>query len=493
MRFFLIFLLSISVVQAQKPNVILIYVDDLGYGDLGSYGSKTIKTPQMDGLAKKGLRFTQAYSTSATCTPSRYSLLTGTCAVRRKDTGIATGDASALILPGQQTIASIFSKAGYQSAVIGKWHLGLGPQGGPNWNGKITQGPLDIGFTEAFILPATGDRVPCVYVENDHVLGLQANDPIQVSYTTKLGNMTTGKENPELLRMKHSHGHDQSIVNGVGRIGFMQGGRSALWNDEDIAQQLTDRAKTFMNRNQHNPFFLYFATHDIHVPRLPNAKFLGKSGHGNRGDALLQLDDSVGQLMKTLDSLHLTQNTLVILTSDNGPVVDDGYIDQSKELLGNHQPASHLKGGKYSSFEAGTRVPFIVSWPGKIKKGISDALVSQIDLVSSMAALVGQSVDVAQAKDSDNQLATWTGQSNKGRTYVVEQAGSLAIRQGDWKYISPSKGPAFNAFVGIELGNNLADQLYQLSNDPSEKVNLANENPSKVQELKSLLRTLMEK
>ncbi|MEN9363067.1 MAG: hypothetical protein RI903_375 [Bacteroidota bacterium] len=493
MRFIVVFLLSISLVQAQKPNVILIYVDDLGYGDLGSYGSKTIKTPHMDRLAKQGLRFTQAYSTSATCTPSRYSLLTGTYAVRRKDTGIATGDASALILPGQQTIASIFSKAGYQSAAIGKWHLGLGPQGGPNWNGKIAHGPLDIGFTEAFILPATGDRVPCVYVENDHVMGLDANDPIKVSYTAKIGNMPTGKENPELLRMKHSHGHDQSIVNGVGRIGYMQGGTAALWKDEDIAQRLTDRAKSFIGRNQRKPFFLYFATHDIHVPRLPHAKFLGKSGHGNRGDALLQLDDSVGQLMKTLDSLKLTQNTIVILTSDNGPVVDDGYIDQSRELLGDHRPAASLKGGKYSTFEAGTRVPFIVSWPAKIKQGISHALLSQIDFVSSMAALVGQKVDDSQAKDSDNQLAAWMGQSKEGRAYVIEQAGSLAIRQGDWKYISPSKGAAVNAFVNIELGNNPADQLYNLSNDPAEKMNLAHENPTKVQELKSQLRAIMEK
>ncbi len=493
MRVLIIFLLSIYLVQAQKPNVILIYVDDLGYGDLGSYGSKTMKTPHMDRLAERGLRFKQAYSTSATCTPSRYSLLTGTYAVRRKDTGIATGDASALIRPGQQTIASIFSKAGYQSAAIGKWHLGLGPQGGPDWNGKITQGPLDIGFTEAFILPATGDRVPCVYVENDHVLGLQANDPIQVSYTNKIGNMPTGKDNPELLRMKHSHGHDQSIVNGVGRIGYMQGGTAALWKDEDIAQRLADRAKSFLRRNQKSPFFLYFATHDIHVPRLPHAKFLGKSGYGNRGDALLQLDDTVGQLMKTLDSLHLTQNTLVILTSDNGPVVDDGYMDQSKELLANHRPAANLKGGKYSSFEAGTRVPFIASWPAKIKKGTSDALLSQIDLIASMGALVGQSVDVAQAKDSENQLATWTGQTKLGRSHVIEQAGSLAIRQGDWKYISTSKGPAFNAFVQIELGNNSLDQLYQLSQDPAEKVNVAKENPEKLQELKTLLRSIMEK
>ena len=182
----------------QKPNVIVIYVDDLGFGDLSCYGSKTIKTPNIDQLARKGLMFTQAHTTSATCTPSRDSLLKGEYAFRRKDTGIATGDASALISAGQQTVATIFSNAGYNTAVIGKWHLGLGPLGGPNWNGKIEHGPLDIGFKEAFILPATGDRVPCVYIENDHVRNLDIQDPIEVNYLKKIGSMPTGKENPEL-------------------------------------------------------------------------------------------------------------------------------------------------------------------------------------------------------------------------------------------------------------------------------------------------------
>ena len=471
----------------QKPNVIVIYVDDLGFGDLGCYGSKTIKTPNIDQLARKGLLFTQAHTTSATCTPSRYSLLKGEYAFRRKDTGVATGDASALIPAGQQTVATIFSKAGYNTAAIGKWHLGLGPLGGPNWNGKIEHGPLDIGFKEAFILPATGDRVPCVYIENDHVRNLDIKDPIEVNYLKKIGSMPTGKENPELLKMKHSHGHDNTIVNGVGRIGFMVGGKQALWDDEDMAQTLANKAKSFMIRNQKSPFFLYFATHDIHVPRIPHSRFLGKSGFGNRGDALLQLDDSVGQLMKTLDSLRLTSNTLVILTSDNGPVVDDGYIDGSKENLGLHQPAGILRGGKYSSFEAGTRVPFIVKWPKQVQAGKSNALISQIDFLATMNQLLGTEYNENSAKDSKSNLNAWLGKDKIGREYIIEQAGTLAIKKGDWKFIKSGKGARLNPLVNIELGNDSEDQLYNLKTDPTEKNNVSTAQKEKSAELKSLL------
>lgn len=477
----------------QKPNVIVIYADDLGFGDLSCYGSKTIKTPNIDQLARKGLLFTQAHTTSATCTPSRYSLLKGEYAFRRKDTGIATGDASALIPAGQQTVATIFSKAGYNTAVIGKWHLGLGPAGGPNWNGKIEHGPLDIGFKEAFILPATGDRVPCVYIENDHVRNLDIQDPIEVNYLKKIGSMTTGKENPELLKMKHSHGHDNTIVNGVGRIGFMVGGKQALWDDEDMAQTLANKANSFMARNQKTPFFLYFATHDIHVPRIPHSRFLGKSGFGNRGDALLQLDDSVGQLMKTLDSLHLASNTLVILTSDNGPVVDDGYIDGSKENLGLHQPAGILRGGKYSSFEAGTRVPFIVKWPKQVQAGKSNALISQIDFLATMNQLLGTEYNDNSAKDSKANLNAWLGKDKIGREYIIEQAGALAIKKGEWKFIKSGKGAKFNSLVNIELGNDLEDQLYNLKTDPDEKNNLAPLQKEKLNELKALLESEMNK
>ena len=486
-RFLILFLFLSGTSFAQKTNVVFIYADDLGYGDLSCYGAKSIKTPNIDKLAKQGMKFTRSYSTSATCTPSRYSLLTGRYAFRRNDTGIAPGDASALIKGGQQTVASVFAKAGYQSAVVGKWHLGLGGPEGPNWNGKITNGPLDIGFNYAFLLPATGDRVPCVYMENDQILNLDPKDPIQVNYLKKVGNWPTGKENPELLKMKYSDGHDNTIVNGVSRIGFMTGGTAALWQDEDIAQRLTNKAKEFISKNSKNPFFLFFSAHDIHVPRVPNSRFLGKSGLGNRGDAILQFDDSVGQLMNILDSLGLSSNTMVILTSDNGPVVDDGYDDGSKENIGKHKPSAGLRGGKYSAFEAGTRVPFIIRHPSIKAGGVSNALLSQIDFLATMAGLVGQKYDLVSASDSQNQLKTWLGTDIKGRAYVVEQSATMSILQGNWKYIRPNKGPKYNPKTDIEFGNDEADQLYDLSRDPYERYNLAASNSTKLNELKNML------
>jgi len=223
----------------DKPNIIIIYADDLGYGDVSCYGASALKTPNIDRLASTGLRFTNAHCTSATSTPSRYSLLTGEYAWRRPGTGILPGDASAIILPGRHTMPSILRSAGYKTAAVGKWHLGLGPQGGPDWNGEITSGPADIGFDYSFIIPATGDRVPCVYVENRHVVGLDPSDPIKVDYTKKTGDWPTGRENPELLKLHPSHGHDMTIVNGISRIGYMTGGKSALWTDEDIADVIT--------------------------------------------------------------------------------------------------------------------------------------------------------------------------------------------------------------------------------------------------------------
>ena len=375
--FAMLFISSVNGFAQQKPNIVLIYADDLGYGDLSCYGATKIKTPNIDKIATQGLRFTNAHATSATCTPSRYSMLTGQYAWRKNDTGIAPGDAALLIPVDRPTLPGVLREAGYRTGVVGKWHLGLGPKGGPDWNNDIKPGPLEIGFDYSFLLPATGDRVPCVYVENHRIVDLDPSDLIKVSYKQPINDEPTGKKDPELLKMMYSHGHDQSIVNGVSRIGYMTGGKAARWIDEDMADVLTGKVTRFMEDNQKIPFFLYFSTHDIHVPRMPHLRFVGKSGMGPRGDVILQLDWCVGEVLKTLDKLGLTGKTLIIFSSDNGPVIDDGYQDEAVAKLGGHTPAGPLRGGKYSAFEAGTRVPFIIKWPGQVKPGVSEALVSR--------------------------------------------------------------------------------------------------------------------
>ncbi len=478
----------------DKPNIIIIYADDLGYGDVSCYGASALKTPNIDRLASTGLRFTNAHCTSATSTPSRYSLLTGEYAWRRPGTGILPGDASAIILPGRHTMPSILRSAGYKTAAVGKWHLGLGPQGGPDWNGEITSGPADIGFDYSFIIPATGDRVPCVYVENRHVVGLDPSDPIKVDYTKKTGDWPTGRENPELLKLHPSHGHDMTIVNGISRIGYMTGGKSALWTDEDIADVITGKAVNFIENNKDHPFFLYFATHDIHVPRVPHQRFAGKSGMGPRGDAILEFDWSVGEIVKTIERLNLSGKTLIIVTSDNGPVVDDGYKDQAVELLGTHKPAGPLRGGKYSAFDGGTRVVFIVSWEGKVKSGVSDALFSQIDLMASFAILAGAELPEGAGPDSRNNVNLLLGKSATGRDWVVEHSanGRLSIIKGDWKYIEPGPGVKVMANTNTETGNDPMPQLYNLRKDIGEKNNLASENQDVVKELSDLLSNIKE-
>lgn len=476
--------------RALKPNIIIIYADDLGYGDLSCYGMKKIQTPNIDHIAKEGLLFTNAHTTSATCTPSRFGLLTGRYPWRQNGTGVAPGDAALIVPLDRGNLASTLHTAGYKTAVIGKWHLGLGTDEGIDWNTRIKPGPKELGFDYSFIMPATLDRVPCVFLENQRVVNLDSKDPITVSYKNKIGNDPTGKENPEMLRYQPdpTQGHNQTIVDSISRIGWMSGGHSAYWKDEDIAATITDKTIQFMERNAAAPFFVYFATGDIHVPRYPDSKFRGKSGMGMRGDAILQLDYTVGKIEEALRHLHLTDNTLIIISSDNGPVVNDGYFDQSVEQLGDHKPAGDLRGGKYSIFEGGTRVPFIVKWPGKVNAGEkTDALLSQVDLFASLNALVGQGLKEADAPDSYNQLEALLGNDKKGRDYVIEHSGGFAITKGDWKYIVPNTMRAYNKDVNIETGNDVKPQLYDLKNDRGEHYNLAEKYPALVKELASLI------
>ncbi len=474
---------------ADRPNIVLLYADDLGYGDLSCYGAKNVQTPNIDKLAARGVRFTDAHSSAATCTPSRYSLLTGGYSFRVENAKVLPGDAPALIQPGRTTLASVMKSAGYRTSVIGKWHLGLG-DGNVDWNGEIKPGPLDIGFDECFLIPATGDRVPCVYVENRRVAGLDPKDPITVNYKGPFDDQPTGAKNPELLKVKPSHGHDMTIVNGISRIGFMKGGAAALWKDEDMADTLTRRATAFIDRNRTQPFFLFFSTHDIHVPRVPHQRFQAATKMGPRGNVIAELDWCVGEIMKTLERHNLTKNTLVILSSDNGAVVDDGYRDDAVEKLGGHKPNGPWRGGKYSRFEGGTRIPFIVQWPARVKPGVSDALFGQLDLVRSLATLTGASIPPGAARDSENMLPALLGESKTGRSQLVEQAASLSLRQGQWKYIAPSKGPAVNPNTNTEMGADTQPQLYDLSADAGERKNVAADQPERVKQMADTLRAI---
>lgn len=478
--------------SSEKPNIIIVYADDLGYGDVSCYGATSVRTPNIDRAAREGLRFTNAHCSSATSTPSRYSLLTGEYAWRKQGTGVATGDATAIIHPDRFTLADVMKNAGYTTAAIGKWHLGLGPETGAQWNDEITCGPIDLGFDYNFIMPATGDRVPCVFIENRRVVNLDPNDPIKVSFKDPILDLPTGKDHPELLRMHPSSGHDMTIINGISRIGYMSGGKSALWVDENIADVLTGKAVKFIENNKDKPFFLYFATHDIHVPRVPNERFVGKSGMGPRGDVILEFDWSVGEILNTLDKLNLSGKTLLIITSDNGPVVNDGYKDQSVELLGNHKPAGPLRGGKYSAFDGGTRVAFIARWKGKIKPGISDALFSQVDFGASFANLTGQKIPADALPDSFDNMNTLLGKDKNGRSWVVEHApnGRLSIIKGEWKFIEPGPGVKLKINSNTETGNDTIPQLYNLKSDIGEKINVSNANATVLKQLSELLKDI---
>lgn len=478
--------------QTRKPNVVLIYADDLGYGDLGCYGAKRVPTPNIDRLAREGLRLTSGYATAATCTPSRYALMTGEYAWRQEGTGILPGNASLIIRPGRTTLPSMLKGAGYRTGVVGKWHLGLG-QGEIDWNKDVKPGPLEVGFDQSFLMPATTDRVPCVFLAGHRVVGLDPADPIEISYGRPIPGVPTGRNNPELLKIRPSHGHDMSIVNGISRIGYMKGGTAALWKDEDMADTFVRESVKFIESSREKPFFLYFALQDPHVPRVPNPRFVGQTDLGPRGDSIVQADWCVGEILATLDKLGLAKNTLVIFSSDNGPVLDDGYIDQAVERLGDHTPAGPLRGGKYSKFEAGCRVPFVLRWPARIKPQVSDAIVCQVDLLASFAALTGQKATSDESPDSQNVLPALLGESPTGRESVVEQGtGGLALRHDKWKYIPPSARGAkkSNASTRTELGNDSMSQLYDLESDPGETTNLAEQHPDTTRRLAAELESI---
>jgi arylsulfatase A-like enzyme len=381
MRFLLVaafcssLLCALPSVAAEKPNVVVIMADDLGYGDLSAYGATAFQTPHIDRLAAGGRRFTSGYSTASTCTPTRYSFLTGSYAFRRKGTGIAPPNGHLVVPPDAVTVADLARTAGYRTAVIGKWHLGLGAEGkGPDWNGSIAPGPREIGFDYNFLLPTTNDRVPQVFVEGDRVVGLDPRDPLWVGDRIPSPDHPTGISHRDTLKMNWSHGHNGTIHNGISRIGFYTGGHAARFRDEDLADAWAAKADAWLEANRSQPFFLFLASHDLHVPRMPHERFQGKSGLGFRADSILQLDWQVGELMKTLDRLGLAEKTLIVLCSDNGPVMDDGYQDSALEKRGSHRAAGPYRGRKVQRLRGRHPHPFhhLLEGPhraGRVRRG----------------------------------------------------------------------------------------------------------------------------
>ncbi len=476
----------------RRPNVVIIYGDDVGYADVGAYGAKLIPTPNLDRMASEGLRFTDAHCAAATCTPSRYSMLTGEMAFRKKGTGILSGSAKMAIDPDQFTLADLFQKAGYKTGVIGKWHLGLG-DGQIDWNRDIKPGPREIGFDYCFLLPATNDRVPCVYMENYRVINLDPADPITVSYGKPVSDEAPGtvypdgRKTPEAMTYyRSSHGHNNSVINGIGRIGYMKGGKSALWNDEEMADVFVEKTRAFIEENNGEPFFLFFSSQDIHVPRTPHPRFQGKSKLSYRGDAMVQLDWATGAILKALQQSGVDDDTIVIFSSDNGPVYDDGYQDgttvktSTAEVDRGHDGSGPYRGGKYQIYEGGTRVPLIVRWPAGIKPGVSDALVTQVDFLASFAKLVEQQVPNVAGRDSRNQLDALLGRDDKGSEIILEQARGVAVRKGKWKYFEQSGGKGAK-------GKKAKPMLFDLETDVAESNNVASSQPDVVGEMSALL------
>jgi len=493
-----LFVGTVVIAAPQKPNVVIIYGDDVGYADVGVYGSKLIPTPNIDRLAAGGLRLTDGHCSAATCTPSRFSMLTGIHGFRH-GVRILAPDAPLTIPLDKLTLPQMFKKAGYETAVVGKWHLGIGAKGTPvDWNGDVKPGPLEVGFDYSFLLPSTNDRVPCVYVENHRVVNLDPADPLFVGKKPADVECTIypdARKNPEAMTYyKSSHGHNHSVINGIGRIGTMFGGKAALWDDETMADEFVKQADKWISaRDKETPFFLFFSSQDIHVPRAPHPRFQGKTGLGYRGDAMVAFDWATGQVMDSLERAGLTENTIVIFSSDNGPVYDDGYHDgttvktSSQEVDQGHDGSGPFRGGKYQIYEGGTRVPFIVRWPARIEAGkVSGALVSQIDLLASFAKLTGVTLAPEDAIDSRDNLAAILGESETGLPFMIEEAGPKALRRGQWKYIG------FGAKRNNKGKEGAKPELYDLSKDIGEQNNVIEANPEVASEMAKLLNELME-
>ena len=488
----LFFALSLSLYGAVHPNIVLIFADDLGYGDVRCYGATKVRTPNIDRLASEGRRFTDAHSASAVCTPSRYALLTGEYPFRKDLWGPVMNSSPLVVDAGKTTLPGLLKRQGYATACFGKWHLGFGDQPKLDWNTDLKPGPLELGFDHFFGIPVVSSHPPFVWVEDHRVVGLDPADPL------KYGGTPPTQVFPEKM-----------LEPGI------SGGNAAhaLYRDEELGATLTEKATTWMRARNDKPFFLYFATPHIHHPFTPAAKFKGTSECGVYGDYIHEFDWMVGEVMRTLDELHLRDNTLVILTSDNG-----GMLNQSgqKAWEAGHRLNGSLLGFKFDAWEGGHRVPFIARWPGHIDAGsVSDQLICHIDFLATVAALTGGELREGDAPDSFNISAALLGKPDKPvRDHLVlapSKKANLALRDGHWVYIGAEGGGGFAKSTpgehGLggggalkftnEVNNDFADgkllpdapkeQLYDLAADPSQSRNVIRENPEVARRLAARL------
>ena len=490
----LLLLPSLLLGATPKPNVVLIFADDLGYGDLSCYGATKLKTPNLDKLAAEGRRFTDAHSASAVCSPSRYGLMTGRYPIRKNFWGPTPHTQELTIEVGRPTLASVLKSVGYDTAVIGKWHLGFG-KGKTDWNKPLKPGPLELGFDYYFGMPTVNSGPPFVYVENHGVVDYDPEDPF-----------VYGKKS---LTQKWP-------AKGSGNIGGADKAH-LRYRDEYVGTTFAEKAVGWIQERhkqcEKKPFFLYLATTNIHHPFTPHPRFKGTSKCGRYGDFVHELDWIVGEVTQTLDELGLADNTLVVFTSDNGGMLNEGGQDAWRA---GHRLNGDLLGFKFGAWEGGHRVPFIVRWPGKVPAGTeSNALVSQIDLITTFAAAAGSTIPEDAVVDGVSQLEEFKGMAKEpARDELVISPNSpkhLTIRKGKWVYI-PDRDEG--GFLGKNIGNHLlagaaatkltlqessdiADgkirtdappaQLFDLENDPFQKKNVHNEHPEVVAKLSNIL------
>lgn len=450
----------------RKPNVVVILVDDMGYGDPGCYNPDSkIATPSMDRLAREGMRFTDAHAPGPLCHPSRYGLLTGRYPFR---TDVSVWPKKPLIAAGQMTIASLLQSQGYRTAMVGKWHLGFLEDG---YDRPLRGGPLACGFDSFFGLRASTDIPPYFFIRGDRAVTPPTN----------------------YIAANRSNGW--SPIQGEF---WREGGIAPDLVLKDVLPRFTEEAiqviRAQAKRDAQKPFMLYLAYTAPHTPWLPSAEFAGRSGAGMYGDFTMMVDAEIGRVLAALDQSGLAHDTLVVFASDNGPVWHEADVQRFR-----HASAGRLRGMKSDLWEGGHRMPFIVRWPARVKSGtVSDQTICFTDLLATLADVCGAKLPDGAGPDSFSFLPVLEGvqPANKPiRAPLVMQAGSVAsmmmIRSGDWKLINGLGSGGFSKPSVVKPGpGEPAVQLFNLRADPAETRNLAAQHPDKVDKMIRLLESI---